>query len=124
MRTLENDARLPDWVNALLNRWPLCIHKDAVATIFTIACDAEGWYRPENVSLFYNGYFFLRIIWPFGVWLHVKPRIDARCQLGLGWKLNGRFGFTCRLWQTDEAAAAGVQGQNFGQARWWNRGTA
>jgi hypothetical protein len=124
MKTLETDALLPEWLNGVLNRWPLCIHKDAVATIFTIAYDAEGWYRPENKSQFYNGYFFVRITWPGGIWIHVKPRIDSRYQVGIGFKNNGRFGIPIRLGQTDAAAAAGVQGPNTGQAAGWERGTA
>lgn len=123
MKTLENDLRLPGGINWLLNCWPLCIHKDAVATIFTIARDGEGWYRPENVSLFYNGYFFIRITWPFGIWVHIKRQVDLRRQYGIGWKLNGRFGATWRK-QSDASAAAGVTGRNFGQAAGWARGTA
>src|SRR5882762_4279877 len=111
MKTLELDTRLPGWVNAVLNRWPFAIHRDAVATIFTIAYDAEGWYRPENVSLYYNGYFFIRIMWPVGIWIHVKPHINLRLQGGLGYALNGRLKATFRK-QTDESAAAGVQGRN------------
>jgi hypothetical protein len=123
VKTLEIDARLPLWLNGILNRWPLCIHRDAVATIFTIAYDAEGWYRPENQSLFYNGRVFIRITFPFGVWIHIKPRINLRLQCGLGYALNGRIKATFRK-QTDESAAAGVSGPNVGQASAWRRGTA
>jgi hypothetical protein len=124
MKTLELDSRLPDWVNWLLNRWPLCIHRDAVATIFTVARDEEGWYRPESKSLYYNGYFFLRVTWPGGIFVHFKPSVDSRYQYGAGFKLNGRLGGTCRSGQRDADAAAGVQGPNVGQARGWARGTA
>src|SRR5205807_10252029 len=87
MKTIENDARLPAWLNGVLNRWPACIHRDAVATIFTIAWDEHGIDRPENVSLYYNGFLFVRLCWPFGIWLHLKPMRNLRFQCGGGWAL-------------------------------------
>lgn len=122
MKTLETN-RGGNLLDRLLNSWPFCIHKDAVATLFTRAWDDQGAYRPENASLFYNGHFFVRISFPFGIWLHWKPYSDLRVQLGIGWKLNGRFGVVARV-QSDDEAAAGTHGPNFGQARKWDRGTA
>jgi hypothetical protein len=123
MKTIEKDPRLPGWLNTVLNCWPFCIHEEATATIFTIAYDAEGLYRPENASLFYNGYFFIRIMFPFGIWVHIKPRANTRIQFGLGWKANGRMAITFRV-QTDKEAATGVLGPNYGQATAWDRGAA
>jgi len=115
-----------NWIDRLLNAWPACIHSDAVATLFTFAWDADGWYRPASKSLYYNGRLFLRITSPGGVWLHIRLRPEWRkFQCGAGWKLNGRFGLTFRL-QTDESASAGAHenAPNIGQARGWERGTA
>jgi len=124
MKTIENDARLPDWLNAVLNSWPLCLDTDSIDTLFAVAWDEDGIYQPGSQSLFYNGYFFLRITWPGGIFLHIKLSADRRYQFGLGYKLNGRFGVTWRWGQTDAAAAVGVQGPNTGQATGWTRGTA
>lgn len=122
MKTLETNHG-GNLVDRVLNSWPFCLHTDAIATVFTRAWDDEGGYRPENRSLFYNGHFFVRFTFPFGVWLHWKPYQDLRFQTGLGWKLNGRFGGIFRF-QTDKEAAAGTHGPNLGQATAWNRGTA
>lgn len=131
MHTLEfNSTRV--WVNKLLNMRPFCIDTTWVDTLFAFAWDAEGpylplwdydqkWFHPH--SLFHNGYFFVRLTFPFGIWLHVKPWEDIRFQCGGGWALNGRFKLTCRF-QSDASAAAGVSGINFGQAPGWARGTA
>src|SRR5207302_1666850 len=123
MRTIEIDPRVPTWINWLLNHWPLNIHHEATATIFTIAYDVEGWYRPEDGSLFYNGYFFIRIMFPLGIWVHIKPWRNRRIQFGIGWKGNGRFAITFRI-ISDSSAARGESGPNYGQATDWNRGTA
>ena len=124
MKTLETNHG-GNWLDRLLNAWPFCVHRDAVATVFAFAWDEQGRYRPESMSLFYNGYIFFRLTFPLGVWLHVKPVPDARFQCGMGWKLNGRFGLTLR-WQTDAKAAQGAHenAPNLGQATGWERGTA
>ena len=123
MKTIENNHG-GNWLDRLLNSWPFCLDVNAIDTVFAVARDVDGWYFPEDYSLFYNGYFFIRITWPFGVWLHVKFKVDRRSQFGIGWKLNGRIGITFRPWQSDESAAAGTHGPNVGQARGWARGTA
>lgn len=43
-------------------------------------------------------------------------------RFGIGWKLNGRFGAIFR-WQSDESAAEGTHGPNYGQATGWECGT-
>lgn len=123
LKTQEFNHPAKPWLDALLNSWPLCIHVDAVATMFALALDRSGFYRPASRSLFYNGFAMVRLTLPFGIWLHVKPVPSARLQLGLGWKLNGRFGLILR-WQSDSSAAAGTHGPNVGQAARWDRGTA
>lgn len=122
MKTLEHNSSFV-FLNALLNSWPLCIDTDSVRTLLSLAWDEQGIYAPGDQSLFFNGYCFLRITLPFGIWLHLKPLWKLRFQCGLGWKLNGRAALTFRF-QTDISAAAGVSGRNFGQAAGWKRGTA
>lgn len=124
LKTLETNHG-GNWLDKLLNAWPACIHTDAVATLFTAAIDIDGLYRPDSRSLYYNGFLFVRITWPAGIWIHVKPHPNLRLQAGIGWKLNGRFGLTFRA-QTDQGAAAGAHenAPNIGQATGWARGTA
>lgn len=111
-----------DWRDKLLNAFPLLLDTDYIGTL-AFAWDREGPYSPEDYSLFYNGYVMVRLTFPFGIFIHIKPARDARLQLGFGWKLNGRFGLICR-WQSDKSAAAGTHGPNHGQASAWERGTA
>ena len=121
MKTLETNHD-GNWVDRLLNAWPLCIDQDSVDS-WAWAWDAEGVYCPEDYSLFYNGFVMLRLTFPFGIWLHVKPVRNSRFQCGIGYALNGRFKLTLR-WQTDASAAAGTHGPNIGQASAWQRGAA
>lgn len=112
--------------------------------------DASGTALVRNwtvQSLFYNGLAFLRVLKPFGVFFMVRSR--ARILYGsLGWKVNGRltiglgpvliplaawFVGWWALWllptlfalrvQSDESAAAGDQGPNYGQAGGFIDGT-
>lgn len=122
MKTLENNHG-GNWLDRLLNRWPLCLDMDDVLTLFARASDEHGVYEPDEGSLFFNGVWMVRVTWPFGIWVHVKPTVDTRIQVGAGWKLNGRFGLIARA-QSDASAAAGTHGPNHGQARGWGRGTA
>ena len=124
MKTLETHHG-GNWLDRLLNSWPFCLDSDYTPSLWAIAWDEQGVWHPLNVSLFYNGYFFLRLTFPFGFWLHVKPVRNARFQCGAGWKLNGRIGLTLR-WQTDAKAARGAHenAPNLGQAIGWERGTA
>ena len=123
MKTLETNHG-GNWLDRLLNSFPFCLDSDSIRTV-AVAWDEEGIYRPGSVSLFYNGYVFFRLTFPFGAWLHVKLVRNARFQCGAGWKLNGRIGLTLR-WQTDAKAAAGAHenAPNLGQATGWERGTA
>jgi len=91
--------------------------------------DGEWCWTPERVgeqSLFYNGIFFLRLCWPFGLFASVRwssaSDKKAMLQTGLGFKLNGRFAILLRV-QSDKTSAAGVTGPNLGQATGFNYGT-
>jgi hypothetical protein len=121
VKVIENHYR-GDWRDKLLNSFPLLLDTDYIGTL-AFAWDAEGPYAPEDYSLFYNGFFMVRLNFPFGIFLHIKPVRGSRFQMGVGWKLNGRFGLILR-WQTDTSAAAGTHGPNVGQASAWSRGTA
>lgn len=121
MKTLEYHHS-GNWFDRLNNA--IAVDMDYIGTL-AFAWDAEGPYSPEDYSLFYNGFVMLRVTFPFGLFLHIKPVRSARFQCGAGWKLNGRFGLIFR-WQTDAKAAQGAHenAPNYGQASEWNRGTA
>ena len=121
MKTLEYH-RGGNWFDRLNNA--VAIDPNYIGTI-AFAVDDQGPYCPEASSLFYNGFLMLRLTFPFGVFLHVKPVRDARFQCGIGWALNGRFKLIFRR-QTDAKAAAGAHenAPNIGQAVAWERGTA
>jgi hypothetical protein len=124
MKTLEYNHG-GNWIDRLLNRWPFCLDANSMRTV-AIARDAQGWYKPGARSLFYNGYVFVRLTWPLGLWLHVRLTPDHRSQFGAGWKLNGRFGLTFRPWQANASGARGAHpgAPNVGHASAWERGTA
>lgn len=79
-----------------------------------------------NASLFYNAVFFLRLSLPFGLFWSVRwspsKASKAIWQAGIGWKLNGRLAVLLRI-QSDASSAAGVTGQNLGQATGFEYGT-
>lgn len=79
------------------------------------------WYR-DTPSLFMNGAIFLQVRAPFWIGIQVRPLTAHFLQCGLGWKGNGRLAVLLRI-QTDESAAAGMDGPNFGQADFMNDGT-
>ena len=72
------------------------------------------WYK-DPPSLFMNGMVFVQVRLPFWVGFGIRfhPRYFFQC--GLGWKGNGRLALLLRI-QTDESAATGMDGSNYGQA--------
>ena len=114
-----------DWRDKLLNSWPFLIDADCVNTLFRAGiCHHEKWVpwiRFDNgTSLFYNGLVFIRVALPF--WIGINIRFGKRfLQMGIGWKLNGRFGTIFRI-QTDKSAAEGSHGANYGQAKGYECG--
>lgn len=80
----------------------------------------------ETQSLFYNAVIFVRIAWPFGIFIGIRwsgsTTKKAYLQTGTGWALNGRWKLLFRI-QSDPASAAGVSGPNSGQAVGWEQGT-
>lgn len=125
MKTLEYNYN--DWRDDLLNSRPFCIDSDCVSTLFRAGvCKHEKWVPwikfDNGSSLFYNGAVFIRVALPFWIGIHIRPTVKNFLQVGIGWKLNGRFGAIFR-WQSDESAAEGTHGPNYGQATGWGCGT-
>lgn len=127
MKTLEYHAQ-GTWYGRLwdeFNNW-LAVDVDGM-WIWGWAWDSHGpWVvndTREHKSNFWNGYVMLRLCWPLGVFVHLKPLRNRRIQFGAGWKVNGRFTLTFRV-QSDESAARGTHSPNHGQASGWDRGTA
>ena len=118
--------------NSVLNKWPLLVDTDSVHSVgfAWLFKENDKWvFKPrktENVSLFYNAVFFFRIGVPPMIfasfrWSSATDK-KALIQVGIGWKLNGRFGLTARA-QSDVSSAAGTAGPNVGQATGFNYGT-
>lgn len=126
MRTVENENG--GFLDRVLNLWPMCLDTDSIKSVALAWLFKDGgkWrFLPRfcgDTALFYNAQFFIRLSWPFGVFLHIRlgPRYLFQC--GLGWKLNGRFAILFRI-QTDASAAAGVSGPNYGQSGGYEFGT-
>lgn len=153
MKTIEraDGSRL----DRLLNLWPFCIDTDSIRSIGIAWLFKDGgrWRLVPritgNAALFYNAVFFLRISFPFGVFVHVRWAKNLRrsfAEGSFGWKLNGRFtigllwllallliwNFGWSYWylfslfalrfQSDASAAAGVTGPNYGQATGFDYG--
>lgn len=79
------------------------------------------WYK-DPPALYMNGFFFLQLRLPFWIGIQIRPFTQRYFQCGIGWKGNGRLAILCRI-QTDESAAAGMDGVNVGQASFMNDGT-
>lgn len=79
----------------------------------------------KDGSLYHNGAVFLRLALPCWIGLGVRWRGTGQgreyFQFGVGWKRNGQFGVNFRF-QSDDSAAAGTTGPNFGQALGWAEG--
>lgn len=116
------------WIDRLLNCWPFCLDTDSIHSVGGAWLFKENgrWrFKPrvtENVALFYNAVFFLRLSLPFGIFIHIRPLRAQFFQGGLGWKLNGRIALLFRF-QNDASAAAGVSGPNYGQSQGFDYGT-
>lgn len=138
MKTLEYHNN-GNWIDRLLNAWPFCLDADSIKPVLEIEYGANKYNssRPDfsNIairsgarctteSLFRNGLFYFRLTRPFGIFLHIRWCAFCRrafLQSGIGWKLNGRFAVLLRI-QSDQSAAEGVHGRNFGQASGWSEG--
>jgi hypothetical protein len=76
----------------------------------------------DEKSLYWNAALYVRVNAPFGVWIGVRLSESRIFQTGIGFKLSGVLGANFRF-QTDDSAAAGVTGPNYGQERGWWDGT-
>lgn len=132
MKTLENHYG-NNWLDKLLNAWPFCLDTERIKPVLEVEYGAnkETADRPDfknlefrtgadctTRSLFRNGLIYVRLLRPFGVFMHVRWCGACRrafLQAGLGWKLNGRFAVLFRV-QSDASAEKGTSGPNLGQA--------
>jgi hypothetical protein len=80
-------------------------------------------YAPE--ALFFNAAWFARYVYPFGVFVQIRwsGRSDRKAYLhiGIGYKLNGRFGFLLRVQSDDsstDGAWSGVANENVSTRGW------
>jgi hypothetical protein len=122
VRNVEGDP------GAWHNKWPILIDDESIRTV------AVAWIFKEDgiwslkprlcgtKSLFWNAQFFLRLSLPFGIFFGMRLTKNHLFQCGVGWKLNGRLAILFRF-QTDESAARGVQGPNYGQSTGYDFGT-
>ena len=128
----EFDKRYPDWLNNLLNKWPLMIDEDSVksfAVVWGFKREGKWQWKPERApndgAQFYNGILCLRLNWPIGVFLQIRwsgsTTRKALLQCGLGWKVVGRIGLVLRV-QSDASSAVGYNTPNTGQAQGWEYG--
>lgn len=133
MKVIEGDPASP------LNRWPLLLDTDTIKPLLEVEYGANpvSADAPDlsnlNVrlgadcttgSLFRNGLVYVRLLWPLGLFIHLRWCGSCRrafLQAGIGWKLNGRFAILFRV-QSDDSAAAGTSGPNYGQAPGWFEG--
>jgi hypothetical protein len=130
---VENDPRLPNWLNTLLNWPPFLLPTYVIAPVimFTsgyISAETGKWvwidFTNQYPQMFRNGMFCIRFMLPFCICLQVRWSADASpsyFQTIIGWKLNGRFGLSFRF-EDDPSAAAGVLQVNTDQASGWNEG--
>ena len=109
MKHLENFGK---WYDPILNKFPWCLD-DRYITSNGIALGFKEnglWcFKPRitgNGAMYFNALFFIRLSLPFSIFMHFRLTKTRLFQIGIGWKLSGRFAIHCRL-QTDESAALG-----------------
>ena len=131
---VENDPRLPNWLNTILN-WPPfllpmeCIFPVLMFTSGYISAETGKWvwidFTQQKPQMFRNGVFCFRFMLPFCVCLQIRWSGSitdvAYIQFLLGWKLNGRFTIALRA-ESDADAAAGVLQPNTDQSSGWLEG--
>ena len=118
-----------NWYDKILNSFPLLLDDTSINTIGIawIFKDNDKWkLKPivtESDAQFYNAQFFIRIGFPFAVFVHARLSSNRLFQGGIGWKQTGRFAILFRF-QTDASAAIGYHEglPNTGQATGWNFG--
>ena len=141
MKYTENDPRLPQWLNDLLNSYPLLLDSDQIKPRFTliVGCKdpvTQKWNWPKvrfgrsefDTHLFWNAMLFIRVLSPFCLVLQIRwngsESDKALYQRVIGWKMNGRFAITARIQSDSTAAEVHVPGgsANNDQAHGWDCG--
>jgi len=127
MKTIEYNHS-NNWLDKLLNSWPFCIDTECIYPLIRggVCRNESIWHawvsRDAGTSLYYNGVIFVRLMLPFWIGIHIRPTSKHYLQVGLGFKLNGRFGAIFRI-QTDDSAEHGAHGPNYGQGKGYECGT-
>ena len=122
-----------NWYDGILNSWPFCIDDTSVKSAGMALGFMENntWHEcprsTGNDHQYFNATFFIRIVWPFGIFMHIrwsdKPTGKQFLQLGIGYKMTGRFAIHCRV-QSDASSAIGYHEglPNNGQAQGFEYG--
>jgi len=118
-----------NWIDKLLNSYPFLLDSESIVPLLRFGlCRTDGlwhfWFaRNAGESLFYNGAFFMRFMFPFWIGIHIRFTSTRFLQCGIGWKLNGRLGALFRI-QSDESATAGAHDNapNHGHTNGWECG--
>ena len=145
MKHIEN---FNHWYDGILNSWPFLIDDTSVksAGMAIGYMDNKVWHESPrstgNDHQYFNARFFVRIVWPFGLFFHIRwtdkvfywpkwvyriggKQVQQFCQFGIGYKMSGRFAIHYRA-QTDASAAVGYHPglPNLGHATGFNYGGA
>ena len=117
------------WYDRILNSSPFLLDDSSIKTIgiaWIFKVNDIWKLKPivtENDAQFYNAQFFIRIGFPFAIFVHARLSSTRLFQGGIGWKQTGRFAILFRF-QTDTSAAVGYHEglPNLGQSTGWNFG--
>jgi len=131
---VEDDPRLPSWLNTVLNWPPFLLPLESIFSIlmFTSGYISEKtgkwvWFDFTNQypQMFRNGIFCFRFMLPFYIGLQFRwsgsTTNTSYLQFLFGWKINGRFTISLRA-LSDASAAAGTLFANTDQSSGWLEG--
>lgn len=127
--TSECQARGFIWNGVMLNEWWKAHDGKWFDHNGAVVCKADGVPLNTEKSLFWNAKEFDRIVYVDGKKageFHMRRWSDTGlrqfAQYGKGFKLNGRYSILMRA-QSDESAAMGTWGPNYGQSSGFHFGT-
>jgi len=132
--SVEEDPRLPQWLNTVLNWPPFLLAQEWIFPVFMftsgyISSETGQWvwwdFTNQTPQLFRNGVFCFRIMLPFYVGIQFRwsgsTTTTSYVQFLVGWKLSGRFTISLRA-LSDASAAAGTLFPNTDQSAGWIEG--
>ena len=127
---IQEVAKLPEWavvplIAVAIGFEDKGLQEGAWKWTRRLTCRISPLYT-DNLSLYYNGIFYFRLMFPFWVgfqirWAGKDPYAKEYFQFGFGWKGNGKPGINFRR-QSDLSAAEGYTHANVGQAVGWSDG--